>query len=41
VHKVYFLGNIKLFPKVPGLDPSEFETIDHAGDYYLQKWTRR
>jgi hypothetical protein len=37
----YFLGNIKLFPKVPGFDPSTFETIDHAGDYYLQKWTRR
>ena len=37
---LYFLGSRKWFPKVDGLDPSTFETIDQAGDYYLQKWTR-
>jgi hypothetical protein len=38
---LYFLGNLKWFPKVEGLDPATVETIDHAGDYYLQKWTRK
>jgi hypothetical protein len=38
---LYFLGSRKLFPKVKGLDPDTFETIDQAGDYYLQKWTRK
>jgi hypothetical protein len=38
---LYFLGNRKFFPRVDGLDPDTFETIDHAGDYYLRKWTRR
>jgi hypothetical protein len=38
---LYFLGNLKWFPKVEGLDPATFETIDHAGEYYLQKWTRK
>lgn len=38
---LYFLGSPSLFPKVDGLDPRTFETIDHAGDYYLQKWTRK
>jgi hypothetical protein len=37
---LYFLGNRKFFPKMKGFDPASFETIDHAGDYYLQKWTR-
>jgi hypothetical protein len=38
---LYFLGSRKYFPKVEGLDPDTFETIDRAGDYYLQKWTRK
>jgi hypothetical protein len=38
---LYFLGSRKLFPKVKGLDPDTFETIDQAGDFYLQKWTRK
>jgi hypothetical protein len=38
---LYFLGNPKFLRKVDGLDPKTFETIDHAGDYYLQKWTRK
>jgi hypothetical protein len=38
---LYFLGTPSLFPKVDGLDPGTFETIDHAGEYYLQKWTRK
>jgi hypothetical protein len=38
---LYFLGSRKDLLKVDGLDPDTFETIDHAGDYYLQKWTRR
>jgi hypothetical protein len=38
---LYFLGNLKWFPQVEGLDPATFETIDHAGEYYLQKWTRK
>jgi len=37
---LYFLGNRKFFTRVDGLDPDTFETIDQAGDYYLQKWTR-
>jgi hypothetical protein len=37
---LYFLGSRKWFPKADGLDPDSFETIDQAGDYYLQKWTR-
>jgi hypothetical protein len=38
---LYFLGYRKLFPKIDGFEPEMFETIDHAGEYYLQKWTRR
>jgi hypothetical protein len=38
---LYFLGSRKWFPKAKGLDPDTFETIDHAGDYYLQRWTRK
>jgi hypothetical protein len=38
---LYFLGKPSYFPKVDGLDPQTFETIDHAGEYYLQKWTRK
>ncbi len=38
---LYFLGSRKEFPKVDGLDPDTFETIDQAGDCYLQKWTRK
>jgi hypothetical protein len=38
---LYFLGTPSFFPKIDGLDPQTFETIDHSGeDYYLQKWTR-
>jgi hypothetical protein len=37
---LYFLGSVRLFPKVPGFDPATFKTIDRAGDYYLQEWTR-
>jgi hypothetical protein len=38
---LYFLGTPSLFPKVDGLDPGTFEMIDQAGEYYLQKWTRK
>jgi hypothetical protein len=38
---LYFLGSRKLFPKVKGLDPDTFETIDQAGDFFLQKWTHK
>jgi hypothetical protein len=37
---LYFLGEPDDFPKIDGFDPKTFETIDHAGEYYLQKWTR-
>ena len=37
---LYFLGSRKWFPKMPGFDPATFETLDSAGDYSLQKWTR-
>lgn len=37
---LYFLGSRKWFPKIPGFDPGTFETLDSAGDYSLQKWTR-
>ena len=38
---LYFLGDPQYFPTVDGLDPKTFETVDHAGEYYLQKWTRK
>ena len=38
---LYFLGSPAFFPKMKGFDPASFETIDHAGDYYLQKWNRK
>jgi len=38
---LYFLGTPSLFPAVDGLDPKTFETIDRAGEYYLQRWTRK
>jgi hypothetical protein len=38
---LYFLGNTKWFPQTDELDPKTFETLDQAGDYSLQKWTRR
>lgn len=38
---LYFLGDPQYLPTVEGLDPKTFETIDHAGEYYLQKWTRK
>ena len=38
---LYFLGKRNWFPKMKGFDMASFETIDHAGDYYLQKWTRK
>lgn len=38
---LYFLGNSKWFPKISGFEPDTLETIDEAGDYRLQKWTRK
>lgn len=38
---VYFLGDPTYFPIGTSFDPKTFETIDHAGEYYLQKWTRK
>jgi len=38
---LYFLGSPEWFPKTDALDPATFETIDRAGDYSLQKWTRK
>ena len=38
---LYFLGDPTYFPIGTGLDPKTFETIDHAGEYYLQRWTRK
>jgi hypothetical protein len=37
---LYFLGSLGQLPPVEGLDPKTFEPIDHAGNIYLQKWTR-
>ena len=37
---LYFLGTKGHLPTVDGLDPATFETIDHAGEIYLEKWTR-
>jgi hypothetical protein len=37
---LYFLGTKGQFPAIDGLDPATFETIDHAGEIYLEKWTR-
>jgi hypothetical protein len=37
---LYFLGSKDRFPKVEGLDPATFETIDQAEEICLQKWTR-
>ena len=43
---LYFFGTKGHLPTVDGLDPARFETIDHAGDIYLdgdiylEKWTR-
>ena len=38
---LYFLGDPTYFPSGTGFDPKTFETIDHAGAYYLQRWTRK
>lgn len=38
---LYFLGHRDTLSKIDGFDPARFETIDHAGPYYLQKWTRK
>lgn len=38
---LYFLGAPSYLPKVDGFDPQTFETIDHADDFFLQKWTRK
>jgi hypothetical protein len=38
---LYFLGDPTYFPTGTGFDPKTFETVDHAGEYYLQKWTRK
>jgi hypothetical protein len=37
---LYFLGTKGNLHTIDGLDPAAFETIDHAGDTYLEKWTR-
>jgi hypothetical protein len=37
---LYFLGTKGHLPTLDGLDPATFETIDHAGEIYLEKWTR-
>jgi hypothetical protein len=37
---LYFLGNSEFLPKVDGFDPGTLETLDRAGPYSLQKWTR-
>jgi hypothetical protein len=38
---LYFLGDPTYLPIGTGLNPKTFETIDHAGEYYLQRWTRK
>jgi hypothetical protein len=38
---LYFLGRTDWFPKTDELEPKTFEIIDRAGDYSLQKWTRK
>ena len=38
---LYFLGEPSLLGNINGLDPKTFETIDQAGGFYLQKWTRK
>jgi hypothetical protein len=38
---LYFLGTPKWFPRVDGFEPDTFETVDQAGEYTLQKWTRK
>ncbi|MBV9876788.1 MAG: hypothetical protein JO025_18805 [Verrucomicrobia bacterium] len=38
---LYFLGTPANLHQVDGLDPNTFETIDQAGNFCLQKWTRR
>jgi hypothetical protein len=37
---LYFLGNPDRLHNVDGVDARTFETIDKAGGFYLQKWTR-
>ena len=36
-----YLETSYLFPRVDGLDPRTLQTSDRAGEYYLQKWTRK
>jgi len=38
---LYFLGNPRFMPKLDGLDQGTFETIDRAGEFSLDKWTRK
>jgi hypothetical protein len=47
---IYFLGSAGMFPKIDGIDPQTFETIDQTSPscfpywsltYCLYKWTRR
>jgi hypothetical protein len=38
---LYFLGAPSYLPKLDGLDPQTFETIDRADDFFLQKWKRK
>jgi hypothetical protein len=38
---LYFLGYSQMFPKLKGIDPYMEETIDTAGDYGLERWTRK
>jgi hypothetical protein len=38
---LYFLGDPTYFPSGTEFDQKTFETVDHAGEYYLQKWIRK
>jgi uncharacterized membrane protein len=38
---LYLLGDPTYFPSGTEFDQKTFETVDHAGEYYLQKWTRK
>jgi hypothetical protein len=38
---LYFLGEPSRLCNINGLDPKTFETIDQAGNFCLQKWTRK
>ena len=38
---LYFLGNPPMFPRLKGISSGDLETIETAGNYSLQKWTRK